>query len=121
MLSLNYLKYVPSGLDRKSGDRLAQLPRGVVGSPSLEVFKNRGDVALRDVVGGHTRGGLGLDLVIQEVFSNLSESLILQSSVVQPGAISAACIRAKFRADDIYTTGRSCTSVPLPCHSAASR
>jgi len=32
-------------------------PRKVVGSPSLEVFKNRGDVALRDVVSGH--GGDG--------------------------------------------------------------
>ena len=30
-----------------------RLPREVVGSPSLEVFQNRGDVALRDVVGEH--------------------------------------------------------------------
>jgi len=35
----------------------------VVESPSLEVFKNRGDAALRDVVSGHDVGGLvvGLD------------------------------------------------------------
>jgi len=35
----------------------------VVGSPSLEVFKNHGDVALRDMVSGHGGGGLmiGLD------------------------------------------------------------
>ena len=32
-------------------------PRGVVGSPSLEVVKNYGDVTLRDVVSGH--GGVG--------------------------------------------------------------
>ena len=30
-----------------------RLPREVVQSPSLEAFKNRVDVALRDVVSGH--------------------------------------------------------------------
>ena len=36
---------------------MAQLPREVVESPSLEVIQDRGDVALRDVVSGH--GGVG--------------------------------------------------------------
>jgi len=36
---------------------LAQLPREAVGSPSLEMLKNRGDVAHGDVVSGH--GGAG--------------------------------------------------------------
>jgi len=35
-----------------------RLPREVVESPSLEVFKNRVDAAPRDVVSGH--GGVGL-------------------------------------------------------------
>ena len=44
------------------------LPREAEDSLSLEVFKNHGDVALRDVVSGHGGGQLGLDLVILEVF-----------------------------------------------------
>ena len=42
---------------------MAQLPREVVQSPSLGVFQNRVDVALRDVVsghGGHTELTVGL-------------------------------------------------------------
>jgi len=42
--------------------------------PSLEVFQSRGGVALRDV---GTVGWLGLG--IPEVFSNLSDSMILKS------------------------------------------
>ena len=40
-----------------------RLPRKVVEAPSLEVFKNCGDVTLKDVVSGHGGGGLivGLD------------------------------------------------------------
>ena len=43
----------------KSSAAVAQLPREVVGSPSLEVFQNRGDVALRDVGSGHSGVGWG--------------------------------------------------------------
>jgi len=34
-----------------------RLPREVVESPLLEVIKNRGGVALRDLVGGHVGVG----------------------------------------------------------------
>ena len=54
-----------------------RLLREVVESPPLEVFKDHGDVALRDVVSGHGKDELGLGLVIIEVFSNLNNSVIL--------------------------------------------
>ena len=40
---------------------MAQLPREVVESPSLKVFNSHRDMALRDVVSGHSGDGLGLD------------------------------------------------------------
>jgi len=62
---------------QKSGEAVAQLPREVVQSPSLEVLKNHVDVALRDVVSGHGGGGLTLDKVILEGFSSFNDSMIL--------------------------------------------
>ena len=51
-----------------------------MGSPSLEVFQNHEDMALRDV----GRGGLGLGLEILEVFSNLNDSVKCPSPVRGP-------------------------------------
>ena len=45
---------------QKVGAAVAQLPRGVVVSLSLEVFQSHGDVALRDVGSGCGGGVLGL-------------------------------------------------------------
>ena len=61
---------------------LSRLPWEVGESPSLEVVKNRGDVALRDVVSGHGGGELELDLVILIIFSNLNNSI---------GSVSCPC------------------------------
>ena len=52
-----------------------RLPRDVVESLSLEVSRNRVDVALRDMVSGHGGDGLRLDLVILEFFFNLNGSM----------------------------------------------
>ena len=41
------------------------------------MFKNCGDVALRDMASEHGGGGLNLYLVILEVFSSLNDSMIL--------------------------------------------
>jgi len=41
------------------------------------VHKNCEDVALRDMVSGHGGDGLGLNVMIIEVFSNLNDSMIL--------------------------------------------
>ena len=46
-----------------------RLPREVVQSPSLEMLKKRGDVALRDVVRGH--GGDGLMVGLRSWMPNL--------------------------------------------------
>ena len=47
---------------------MAQLPREMGMSPSLEVFQNCGDVALRDVDSGHGGVGWWLELMFLEVF-----------------------------------------------------
>ena len=38
---------------QKEQSGIGTAAQGVLGSPSLEVFQNHGDVALRDVVSGH--------------------------------------------------------------------
>ena len=48
-----------------------------MGSLSLEVFKECGDVALRDVGRGHGGRGLGMDWMMLKVFSNFNDSMIL--------------------------------------------
>jgi len=45
--------------------------------PSMEVFKNHGDVAVRDGFSGHSGMDQWFDMMILEVFSNLDDSLSL--------------------------------------------
>ena len=54
-----------------------RLPREVVESLSLEVFKERADVTLRVVFSGHGGVGRWFDYMISVVFSNLDDSMIL--------------------------------------------
>lgn len=67
-----------------------RLLREVVGSTSLGVFKECGDVAQRDVVNGHGGNGLGLDMGILVVLSNLN-SIILSFCKLQLSTVS--CIQ----------------------------
>lgn len=53
-----------------------QVARGALGSPSLGVFREGGEVTLGDMVSGHSGSGLGLDLGILQV-SNLNDPVIL--------------------------------------------
>ena len=55
-----------------------RLPRGVLESPSLKVFKNHGDTVLSNTVNGHSRDGMGLDWMTVEVFSNLNDPAVLR-------------------------------------------
>ena len=52
-----------------------RLPRDVVESPSLELFKKHVDVALRDVVSGHSEDGIVIGLIVLRDFSSLSDSM----------------------------------------------
>ena len=61
-----------------------RLPRNMLGSLSLELPKERGDVALRDMVSGPGKGGLRLDLVALEALSGLSDSM----KICQPSHLS---------------------------------
>lgn len=53
------------------GQKLAQLPREALGSPSLQVLQSHGDVALGDVVNGHGGDGVGLDSMVLVVCPTL--------------------------------------------------
>jgi len=54
-----------------------RVPREWGGSLSLGVFKKGGDVGLGDLERVYGGGGLGLDLGILEIFSNLDNPMIL--------------------------------------------
>ena len=75
-----------------------RLLREVVESPSLEVFKSHGGVALGDMVSGHSGDGLGLDLVILEVFSRRNDSMILPPRSFCPVWFLSMCVPSPTRA-----------------------
>lgn len=65
---------------RVKGEGPIRLSRQLLDSLSLEVFKKRGNMALRGTVSGHDGNGLELDLVILVVVSNLHDSLMVLAS-----------------------------------------
>jgi len=89
-------------------------------SPSLELFKNCGDAALGDVVGD----GLGLQLVVLEVFSNLYNSVpvMIPSFASSPHASAAGVSHVLFAPfcpiiqDSIHSSSsRPLNLMSLPC------
>ena len=64
---------------RKSDEARQQTIQELMESLALEVIRNHGDVALRDVVSEH--GGHGLDIVTLEFFFNANDSVILLSLI----------------------------------------
>jgi len=63
--------------EKKISERMVRYwIREVVESPSVAVFKDCVDVALRDVVSGHGVMGLWLDYMILDVFSDCVDSMI---------------------------------------------
>jgi len=68
-----------------------RLLREVVESPSLEVLKNCGDVALRNMVNGHGGDGLELNSAILEVFSNLNDTMFAALSHAKMARALAFC------------------------------
>ena len=63
-------------LSKRVAKHWHRLPREVVESPSLEVFKSHVNVALSDIGSGHGGMGCWLDLVVLKIFSNLNDSMI---------------------------------------------
>jgi len=61
---------------------LAQAVRECGGASVPGSVKNRGDVALGDMVSGHGGDGLGLNLVILEVFSKPNDAKVLSLMLV---------------------------------------
>ena len=68
-LRLDIRKIISTGVVRQ----WHRLPRGMVGSLSLEVFRNHGDVALRV---GNTGARWTVGLEFLQFFSNFNESMI---------------------------------------------
>jgi len=65
-----------------------RLPREVMQSPSPEVFKHHGNVALKDMVSWYSGGRVGWDWMILEVLSNLNDSMILTPNRTIAGIFS---------------------------------
>ena len=68
-----------------------RLPGGVLERLSLEVLKNCGDVALRNMVNGHGGDGLELNSAILEVFSNLNDTMVAALSHAKMARALAFC------------------------------
>ena len=83
----------------------------MVESPSPEVFRNRGDVALGDMISGYGGVVLGLDLGILEVFSNIKNPVSPHFNRLSPADSSCRVFRRGLMS---LQTALMAVELPLP-------
>jgi len=98
---------------------LAQLPREMVGTPSLQAFQNCGDVVLRDVVSGAwvEVGLVDLSGLFQPLwFCDSAVALVLRQFPTTWPCNGSGCRSSSIKAERLSTAGRRESCRQLSAH-----